>query len=114
MPYATLKIKRKYKKPTKHKYKNRTKRKYKKTLKRGGGIWANLTKNINIFKKDPVHIKRAGRETDLRLLLSLYSPEEWRMVKQNLLAMSTKPLMQINENDNIFKKATNAQLRYNI
>lgn len=108
MPKATRK---KYKTP-KTKRKTRTIKGKHNKIKRGGGIWANLTKNINIFKKDPVHIKRAGRVTDLRLLLSLYSPEEWRMVKQNLLAMSTTPLMQINETDNIFIKATQAHLQY--
>lgn len=95
-----------------NKTKKNRKTKQKGTRKRGGGVWNNLKKKYNIFTKDPVNTKRTGRETDLVLLLSLFNTEEWRMVKKNLLAMSTKPIMTINETDDIYNRAQKANLQF--
>jgi len=89
----------------------KSKRKHTKSRKKGGGyIWNNLKKNFTIFKKDPVNITRFGRETDLKVLLTLYSKDEWRNVKRHLLAMSKKPETPLNENDNIFQRAKAANI----
>lgn len=91
---------------------SRSRLKRSRTKKNGGGILQNLKKNFNIIKKDPIRIKQIGRETDLRLILSLFTPEEWRMVKLNLLTMSKKSIIPINASDNILKRATEANINF--
>ena len=83
-----------------------------KSRKKGGGIWNNLKKNFTIFKKDPVNINRYGRETDLKVLLSLFSKDEWRNVKLHLLAMSKKPETPLNTTDDIFQRAKAADINF--
>ena len=55
---------------------------------RGGGIGNYIWKGFNIFKKDPLQFSSKGRESDVLFLVNLFSDDEWRQVKRNILAMA--------------------------
>ena len=55
---------------------------------RGGGLGNYLWKGFNIFKKDPLKFNTKGRESDALFLVNLFSDDEWRQVKRNILAMA--------------------------
>ena len=54
----------------------------------GGGLGNYLWKGFNIFKKDPLQFSTKGRESDALFLVNLFSDDEWRQVKRNILAMA--------------------------
>jgi len=56
---------------------------------RGGGLGNYLWKGFNVFKKDPLQIRSKGREADALYLLNLFSDDQWRQVKRNILALAT-------------------------
>tara|TARA_Y100000748_G_C15502534_1_gene490665 strand:- start:2376 stop:2708 length:333 start_codon:yes stop_codon:yes gene_type:complete len=55
---------------------------------RGGGLGNYLWKGFNIFKKDPLQFNTKGRESDALFLVNLFSDDEWRQVKRNILALA--------------------------
>ena len=55
---------------------------------RGGGLGNYVWKGFNIFKKDPFQFSTKGRESDALFLVNLFSDDEWRQVKRNILAMA--------------------------
>lgn len=58
------------------------------SLQHGGGLGNYLWKGFNIFKKDPFKFSSKGRESDALFLVNLFSDDEWRQVKRNILAMA--------------------------
>ena len=54
----------------------------------GGGLGNYVWKGFNIFKKDPFQFSSKGRESDALFLVNLFSDDEWRQVKRNILAMA--------------------------
>lgn len=55
---------------------------------KGGGLGNYVWKGFNIFKKDPFQFSSKGRESDALFLVNLFSEDEWRQVKRNILAMA--------------------------
>ena len=55
---------------------------------KGGGLGNYVWKGFNIFKKDPFQFSSKGRESDALFLVNLFSDDEWRQVKRNILAMA--------------------------
>ena len=55
---------------------------------RGGGLGNYIWKGFNILKKDPLQFSTKGRESDALFLVNLFSDDEWRQVKRNILAMA--------------------------
>ena len=55
---------------------------------KGGGLGNYVWKGFNIFKKDPFQFSTKGRESDALFLVNLFSDDEWRQVKRNILAMA--------------------------